>query len=147
VHGLPPDLEPSFASSIPIEPQPRDTTYLVSCRLVADASDHSTELARQQQADLALDHLEDACPGLFQPRRPPTDTGGARSRRLYMNTDVVAWVSGGWVKFQEPLRGDDMVVLGRESDWAKASLPLSCGRHNGHYFARVLESPGKRATP
>jgi hypothetical protein len=147
VHGLPPDLEPSFASSTPVERQSGDTTYMVSCRLVADGVDHSADLARQQQADLALDHLEDACPGLFQPRRPPTDASGPTSRRLYMNTDVVAWVSGGWVKFQEPLRGDDMVVLGRESDWAKASLPLACGRRQGHYYARLLAPPATRSTP
>ena len=70
----------------------------------------------------------------------PRDTRGPISKRLYMNTDVVAWVSLGWVKFQEPMRGDDMVVLGRESDWLKAPLPLACGRRHGHYFARVLDS-------
>jgi hypothetical protein len=147
VHGLPPDLEPSFASSTAVEPQPKDTTFLVTCRVVADGVDHSTDLARQRQADRALDHLEDACPGLFQPRRLPTDASGPTSRRLYMNTDVVAWVSGGWVKFQEPLRGDDMVVLGRESDWAKAPLPLACGRRQGHYYARVLGPPATRSPP
>jgi len=138
VHGLPPDLEPSFARPSVFEPEPRDTTFIVSCRVVPDGADHSAELARQQQADIVLDRLEDACPELFQPRRLPTDTRGQMLRRLYINTDVVAWVSWGWVKFQEPLRGDDMVVLGRESDWLKAPLRLACGRHQGHYFARVL---------
>jgi len=145
VHGLPPDLEVSFASSSSaLEPASLDTTYLVSCRLMADRADHSAEIAQQQQADAALDHLEDACPQLFQPRRPPTDTRGPTSRRLYTNTDVVAWVSAGRVKFQEPLRGDDMVVLGRESDWVKAAPRLTCGRRYGHYFARV---PGPLETP
>ncbi len=140
VHGLPPDLQVTFVSSSAPEPAPRDTTYLVSCRVVPDGIDHSAEVARQQQADLVLDRLEDACPELFQPRRLPTDTVGPMSRRLYINTDVVAWVSSGWVRFQEPLRGDDMVVLGRESDWLKAPLRLACGRRQGHYFARVLDS-------
>ena len=148
VHGLPPDLEPSFTSSVAgssaLEPQSPDTTYIVSCRVVPDSADHAADIAQQQEADMALDHLEDACPQLFQPRRPPTDTRGPTSRRLYMNTDVVAWVSAGRVKFQEPLRGDDMVVLGRESDWVKAAPRLTCGRRHGHYFARV---PGPLETP
>jgi hypothetical protein len=139
VHGLPPDLQVTFASSLAPEPAPRDTTYIVSCRVVPDGLDHSADLARQQQADLVLDRLEDACPELFQPRRLPTDTVGPMSRRLYLNTDMVAWVSWGAVKFQEPMRGDDMVVVGRESDWLKAPLRLACGRRQGHYFARVLD--------
>jgi hypothetical protein len=145
VHGLPPDLDITIASSTAFEPQSRDTTYIVSCRVVPDNTDHSAEFAQQRQADVVLDRLEDACPELFQPRRLPTDTRGPTSRRLYMNTDVVAWVSWGRVKFQEPLHGDDMVVLGRESDWAKAPLRLACGRHRGHYFARLLDPP--RADP
>jgi hypothetical protein len=144
VHGLPPDLEPTFATSAAFEPQSKDTTYLVSCRVVPDSADRSAEIAAQKDADLVLDRLEDSCPQLFQPRRLPTDTRGLISKRLYMNTDVVAWVSLGWVKFQEPLRGDDMVLLGRESDWLKAPLPLACGRQAGHYFARVRESADTR---
>ena len=144
VHGLPPDLEPAFATSAAFEPQSKDTTYMVSCRVVPDSADRSAEIAAQKEADLVLDRLEDACPQLFQPRRPPTDTRGPISKRLYMNTDVVAWVSIGWVKFQEPMRGDDMVVLGRESDWLKAPLPLACGRRQGHYFARVLDFTAAR---
>jgi hypothetical protein len=144
VHGLPPDLEPVFATSAAFEPQSKDTTYMVSCRVVPDSADHSAEIAGQRQADLVLNRLEDACPQLFQPRRVPTDTRGTTSKRLYMNTDVVAWVSLGWVKFQEPLRGDDMVVLGRESDWLQAPLPLECGRRRGHYFARLLNFTAAR---
>ncbi len=144
VHGLPPDLEPAFATSAAFEPQSKDTTYMVSCRVVPDSADHSGEIAAQKEANVVLDRLEDACPQLFQPRRLPTDTRGSISKRLYMNTDVVAWVSLGWVKFQEPMRGDDMVVLGRESDWLKAPLPLACGRRQGHYFARVLNFTAAR---
>ena len=147
VRGLPMDVEPVFVSSTPSQPQPRDTTYLVSCRVVPDDIDHSAEIARQQQAAAVLDRLEDACPQLFQPRRLPTDTRGSVSRRLYVNTDVVAWVSWGWVKFQDPLRGDDVVLLGRESDWAYGPLPMGCGRQRGHYFARVLEPPGTHQAP
>jgi hypothetical protein len=144
VHGLPPDLEITFASSPPLAKRPADTTYLVSCTLVPDNTDHSAEVARQQAVDVVLNRLEDACPELFQPRRLPTDIRGDVARRLYMNTDLVAWVSYGWVKFTDPTRGDDLVFLGRESNWAKAPQQLACGRRHGHYFARVLDSKGAR---
>lgn len=90
--------------------------------------------------DLVFDHLEDACPELFQPRRPRTENYGEYWRRLYINTDLTALVSHGSVKFLNPLRGGPTVYLGRESDWAKAPLPLTCGRRDGRYFATVLES-------
>ena len=41
VKGLPPDLDFTIASSKPVVPQSRDTTYLVSCHVVADKSDYS----------------------------------------------------------------------------------------------------------
>ena len=86
-----------------------------------------------------LDRLEDACPALFQPRRVPTDMRGNTARRFYMNTDLTAWVSNGWVKFIDPARGDDMVLLGQASDWQRGSPRLACGRRDGHYFATQLE--------
>jgi hypothetical protein len=140
VRGVPPNLEPIYATSTPDDVGPRDTVYIVSCRVVADSTDHSAELAGQQRADLVLDRVEDACPQVFQPRRLPTDRRGAALRRVYINTDVVAWVSSGWVKFQDPLRGDDMVLLGRESEWLTGARRLSCGRERGHFFARLAPS-------
>ena len=73
VHGLPPDLEPVFATSAKFEPRSKDTTYMVTCRVVPDSADRSAEIAGQKEADLVLDRLEDACPQLFQPRRVPTE--------------------------------------------------------------------------
>ena len=80
-----------------------------------------------------FNRLEDACPAAISAAtrahryaRPPCQS------RLYMNTDVVGLGRlTGLVKFQEPLRGDDMVVLGRESDWLKAPPPLACGASAG----------------
>jgi hypothetical protein len=112
--------------------------YLVSCALVPDHADHADDLARERTANLVLDRLEDACPELFQPRRPPTGRYGNMWRRIYLNTDLVAWVSRGQVKFFDPAHGDDIVYLGPESEWARAAPPLACGRRHGHYFARVL---------
>lgn len=145
VRHLPAELEPTFVSSVSdtnTRPKSRsDSTYLLSCgleRYPADGNESAT-VARQQAADVVFDRIEDACPALFQPRRVPTDMRGDTARRFYMNTDLTAWVSNGWVKFSDPARGDDMVVLGRARDWQTGSLRLACGRQNGHYFARLLE--------
>jgi hypothetical protein len=115
--------------------------YLVSCALVPDLSDHSADLARERTANVVLDRLEDACPELFQPRRPPTGRYAYMWKRVYLNTDLMGWVSRGQVKFLDPLRGDDIVYLGSESDWARAAPRLACGRRGGHYFARVVDGP------
>lgn len=139
VHGLPPDLEFTLSSSSKAATPPsRDTTYLVSCRVVPDDADHSARMSARRDADLALDRIEDACPALFQPRRPRTEYSGDGGLRRYGGTDLNAWVSHGTVKFLQPSVGGDVVYLGRESDWTKAPMPLRCGRRNGRYFA---ESP------
>ncbi|HEX3914567.1 MAG TPA: hypothetical protein VHW71_13750 [Steroidobacteraceae bacterium] len=135
VHGLPPDLEFTVASSKPSVPQSRDTTYLVSCRVVPDRAEHPAQLEAQHNIDLALDRLEDACPALFQPRRPNTEYMGDGGLRRYVNTDLNAWVSHGTVKFLQPSLGGDVAYLGTENDWATAAMTIQCGRHNGRYFA------------
>ncbi|HWX81939.1 MAG TPA: hypothetical protein VNZ02_17690 [Steroidobacteraceae bacterium] len=140
VYGLPPPLEATLMRSEPVVPQSRDTTYLVSCHLVPDDTDRSLRVASQQAADLVLDQLEDACPQLFQPRRPPSEPYGDGWRRLYMNTDLTAWVSHGWVKFHNSIAAEPLVYIGRESAWAKSAPPLACGRRNGHYFVHLLEA-------
>ena len=76
---------------------------------------------------------------LAEPRRLLSEPYSGGWQRIYMDTDLTAWVSHGWVKFSNPMLPDNIVLLGRESDWAKAPLRLACGRRNGHYFARVLE--------
>jgi hypothetical protein len=145
VRGLPPDLEFTFASSRPAPKRPANTTYLVSCALVPDNNDHSADRIRQEAIDVVLDRLEDACPELFQPRRLPTDYRGDAGRRIYLNTDLMAWVGKRGVKlFFDPARGDDPLFLGREDDWLKAPPRLACARRNGHFIVRVLDSKETR---
>jgi hypothetical protein len=143
VYGLPPDVEIMVATSQPTVPQAHDTTYLLSCSVVPDKADHSAELPEHHAADLALDHLEDACPALFQPRRPVTEYRGDGGLRRYGATDLVAWVSHGSVKFLQPTIGGDVVYLGQENEWAKAPIPIRCGRHTTRYFAIVRPSNEK----
>jgi hypothetical protein len=118
----------------------RPSSFLVSCRVVPDSADHAARMARQRAADVVLDRLEDACPKLFQPRRPFTEHRGGSWIRYYGNTDLWAWVSQGGVKFYQSQRGSFRIYVGREADWAKEPLRLSCGRRDGIYGAKVLES-------
>jgi hypothetical protein len=140
VHGLPADLDFTIATSQPAVPQSLDTTYLLTCRVTQDKTDYSAQMPARRDADLALDHLEDACPALFQPRRPRTEYSGDGGLRRYGGSDLTAWVSYGSVKFLQPMVGGDVANLGRESDWVKAPIQLRCGRRNGRFFASPLKS-------
>ena len=135
VRGLPADVEFTVATSQPAVPQSLDTTYLLTCRVTPDKTDYSAQIPAHREVDLALDHLEDACPALFQPRRPRTEYGSDAGLRRYGGSDLTAWVSHGNVKFLQPMVGGDVTTLGRESDWAKAPIQLRCGRRNGRFFA------------
>jgi hypothetical protein len=128
----------TLVTALPQENRPRYATSLVSCSLVPDTSDHSAQLARQRAADVVLDRVEDACPELLQPRRPVTEYRNNRWQRVYLNSDITAWVSRGWVKLYNPVSHDGPIFLGPESDWSAGPLPVACGRHDGHDFARVL---------
>jgi hypothetical protein len=143
VRGLPPDLDFVVASSKPTPTQSRDTTYLVSCSAVPQETDVSAQMPAHRTADLALDHLEDACPTLFRPRRPRTEYHGSGGLRRYVDTDLIAWVSHGTVKFYQPTIGGDVAYLGSEDDWTKATVPVRCGRRSGRYFATVPASMDK----
>ncbi len=143
VRGLPPDLQITIATSQPVAAQSRDTTFLLSCHLTPDKLVYSAEMLAHRDADLALDRLEDACPALFQPRRPRTEYSGTAGLRRYLNTDLTAWVSHGRVKFLQPSVGGDVVYLGSEGEWKKAPIQIRCGRRNGRYFATLPESTQK----
>lgn len=122
----------------------RSVAHLVSCRVIGNDADRSAEIARERDVDLVLDRVEDACPQLFQPRRMLTEHSGGTWSRSYSNTDLIAWVSGGMVKFYQVNGGEYRSVLGSERDWAKAPLRLACGRRGGIYFAKVLDAEGTR---
>jgi hypothetical protein len=138
VYGLPPPLEITVGTSRSAALPSGNTSSLVTCHLVIDDSDHSGQKASQRAADLVLDRLEDACPELFQPPRLVSEPSGSGWQRLYMNTDLIAWVSQGWVKFRNPVASNGVVYVGRESDFGRQPLRVACGRRDGHYFAKVM---------
>jgi hypothetical protein len=140
VRGLPPELEVQHAMSEHSEPQIRDATNLVACRLIANTTDQSANIARQKGVDVVFDRIEDACPKLFRPRRLVSTHDGDTWRRQYGGTDISAWISHGRVKFADLVRPTGVIDIGSESDWAIAPLRIECGRRKGVYFARILPS-------
>jgi hypothetical protein len=131
---------PVAAPPIPSSGNLRYTSYLASCHLVDDPNDESREVAARRAVDVVLDRLEDACPALFQPRRPQTEHVGQVWQRFYGATDLTAWVSRGEVKFASAVRDTRTIVVGREDAWAMRPLAVECGRRNGIYFARLTQT-------
>jgi hypothetical protein len=145
IHGMRPTVWRPLGSTIaapPIAPgsKLRYTSYLASCHLVADTGDQSSEMAARRAVDVVLDRLEDACPALFQPRRPQTEHINQVWLRTYGATDLTAWVGRGDVKFASPIRETGDVYVGREEAWAKGPVALECGRRKGIYFARLPQT-------
>jgi hypothetical protein len=143
VQGSPASVWRPLESSIPGVIVPRKlryTSHLVSCHLVVDTRDESREAEARRAADIVLDRLEDACPALFQPRRPQTEHINQMWLRVYPSTDLSAWVGNGEVKFIDPTRGvRHGIVVGREEEWARDAQSLECGRRHGIYFARLTQ--------
>ena len=122
----------------------RDAGYFISCRVVTEKARDAGVLAAESSANVALDRLEDACPAVFQPRRPASYLLGDMAHnyiwvRRYENTDVIAWVAKGWVHYQGLMsqRG----YAGQVRAWEKAPLRVTCGREAGRYFVRVIGPP------
>jgi hypothetical protein len=141
VQGLRSNAWRAFGSSIPGQLPPplryRYLTHLASCHVVADNRDAFAEESARRTVDLVLNRVEDACPSLFQPPRRQTEHQNQAWFRVYLLTDLTAWVSNGEVKFIDPTRGPHEVSLGREEDWARVPLSLDCGRRHGVYFAKT----------
>jgi hypothetical protein len=107
------------------------TRYMVSCQLVQDPAHEDASIFKARAPNLALDRLEDACPALFQPRRPLTYVAGNaahgyRWARQYANTNDLAWVSDGRVKYQELIGRRPERDVGSVLAWGKAPLRIPC---------------------
>jgi len=142
IKGLRGQIQRPWESSIPapgpLPPAFRYKSYLASCHVVPDTRDESQEMAARRAVDIVLNHLEDACPALFIPRRSQSEHQDQVWLRNYPQTDLIAWVTKGELKFQDAARGPQAIVIGREEEWAKAPLPLECGRRHETFFANVL---------
>lgn len=121
-----------------------NTGYLTTCPVAPYPGAHAGPVIEERKANLALDHLEDACPRLFQPGRPMTQYyADARQdiwSRRYLNTNLTAWVTRGWVQFVDPLGGGRATYIGRESVFESKDVRVMCGRRNRRYFATAVPS-------
>lgn len=144
VHGITSPMIITHTDEGPpkLSPSEAETGYFVSCRVVPEGMRDPELVTGERSANLVLDRLEDACPALLQPRRQATFLLGDKAHgylwvRRYENTDMTAWVTHGWVHFQRFIDGGKEGYAGRESDWEKAPLRVSCGRGVDGYFLRV----------
>ena len=117
------------------------TGYLTTCSAVADPGAQAELTPGRQEAERALDHLEDACPALFQPARPVMQYYGNPHQtiwaRRYLNTNLTAWVSRGWVEFIDPIRGGPATYIGRAAVLEQKGVQILCGRRDERYFAKL----------
>jgi hypothetical protein len=140
VRGLRRETWRAMESSLPPPPRPapKDSyvSHLASCHVVADSRDPEEENSARRAIDLVLNRVEDACPLLFQPPRLQTEHENHVWFRSYLSTDLTLWVSNGEIKFTDPSRiPHEVVVIGREEEWAKSPQSLNCGRRDGVSFA------------
>lgn len=117
------------------------TEHLITCPVERTGTAWGLLLPGQQAADLALDHLEDACPALFQPARPVDTFTGDRGRgylfaRRYSNTGMMAFVAHGAVMFVQRIDGREKDA-GSEDIWASAPPRVSCGREGTGYLSPI----------
>jgi hypothetical protein len=125
-------------------PQSRDG-YLVTCRVVQDPGSRLALANAEREPDLVFDRMEDECPLLFQPPRPVTEAYGDSQHgyiwmRIYPGSNLTALISEGSLRVVDGARGGRADVLGSESDWAKGSVQLACGRHGELYYAKAVSS-------
>ena len=119
----------------------RSTELLMTCHVIRDPA-ATALLPGKRTADVAFDHLEDACPALFQPRRPvDVVLGDARSGyvfvRKYTGSAVHAWIAHGVIRFQKLAPGGREEDAGSEKMWAKTPPRVACG-WKGAGFLKVL---------
>ena len=128
-----------------------NTGYLITCQVVPQPVLHVDRSASQRAAETVLDRLEDACPDLFQPARPMTQYFGDMRHhdeiwaRRYLNTNLTAWVSRGWVQFVDPVRGGPATYVGPVAAFESKGLRIGCGRRDERYFAKVLTASTRRS--
>ena len=116
--------------------------YFITCQVVAGKALDPALVTAENGANLVFDRLEDACPALFQPRRPATFLMGDEAHgyvwaRQYPNTDIYAYLARGRVQFQPFLR--QAGYAGRASAWEKAPVRVACGRGADGYFLHITD--------
>jgi len=145
VRGITSPIMTVYSGSVPpkVSPTDADIGHFISCAVVPQTTRDPAIAAGEGPANVVLDRLEDACPALFQPRRQVSYLLGDEAHgyiwaRQYVNTDMSAWVAGGWVHFQRLNDGGKEGYAGTVTAWEKAPPPVTCGRGPDGYFLRVI---------
>lgn len=101
---------------------------LMTCAVVASNEDLTAYRDARLGVDRILDRVEDACPLLFSPRHVPTQQLDGFWRRLYMNTEIQAFVLGGNVYYRAIQADSEAIKLGTVEDWTRGTPPVDCGK-------------------
>lgn len=132
VHGIDPRMVAIVrqAGAHAAVPNAVEREYLVTCHVRHDASAATRRIFGQRAANRAFDHLEDACPALFQPARPHDVLLGDHRRnyvfiRTYTGSGVQAWISAGAVHFQKLIGGREEDA-GTERLWDTSRPQVRC---------------------
>ena len=111
--------------------------YFIACRLVR-APEARLAYERDVSAiEPVFDRVEDACPSLFQPRRPVTQEYRYWARTYHMGSEMQLFVDEGRVKYFFPLRGGDAIDIGSVADWQAGPQPFDCSRKTSPAFVDV----------
>lgn len=117
----------------------RPQIRFVTCRLVEAPKARAAYERALRPIDVVFDRVEDACPGLFHPRRPATELRTHFVRTYNMGSEVHLWVDSERVKYFRPTRGGDPIDIGSVSEWTERALSFDCTRKSAPAFGGILE--------
>jgi hypothetical protein len=121
-------------------PESGDTwKYFISCRLLQAPGERLAYERRVRDIDPVFDRVEDACPNLFHPRRPPTQEHVYLARTYHMGSEMQLFVDGGRVKYYFTLRGGDPIDVGSVAEWQEAPRRFDCSRKSAPAFGGLLQ--------
>jgi hypothetical protein len=114
-----------------------DWKSFIACRLVKAPEERLAYERAVAPVEQAFDRVEDACPNLFHPRRPPTQEHIFLARTYHMGAEMQLFATEGRVKYYYPLRGGDPIDVGSLEDWRAAPQPIDCSRRTQPAIIRV----------
>jgi hypothetical protein len=113
--------------------------YFIACRLQRAPE---ARLAYEREVSVVnsiFDRVEDACPNLFQPRRPVTQEYKYWARTYHMGSEMQLFIDEGRVKYFFPLRGGNAIDIGSVPDWQTGPQPFDCSRRTSPAFVNVSQ--------
>ena len=100
--------------------------YFLACRLIVAPEERAAYERAVKDIDPVFDRVEDVCPNLFHPRRPPTQEYRYLARTYHMGSEIQLFIDEGRVKYFFPLRGGDPIDIGSLDAWRHGPQPIDC---------------------